>query len=48
MPVNLRELSNSRTISSLGVQWDAGALNNAIGVSYTVVYSYQDNLGITR
>lgn len=47
-PTNLRIDNSQRTISSLGIMWDAGVNNQATGVSYTVSYSYQDDNGLTR
>jgi hypothetical protein len=47
VPANVRENTASRTLTSLGIQWDAVS-TSALGVSYTVTYTYTDELNVSR
>jgi hypothetical protein len=43
-PVNLREDTRLRTLNALGIVWDDGFSNGAIGQTYTISYSWNDNI----
>lgn len=42
-PMNLREDRTLRTLNAFGLTWDEGFNNGAIGQTYTINYSYNDN-----
>lgn len=47
-PGNLREDVNLRGLNALGISWNDGFNNGAIGISYTVFASFKDQNGIEQ